>query len=160
MCILEVAWQEGIRMSVKEPQIDTQRCKTEKTAALQRCPRAACPLQAPPWPPLCPQHDPATRSPCPLPAILLKSHCQPLKTALKLTGLAQASACPLRRHLLTVLAPRRPTAPASPAAPPAAAPSTGSSCASAAARPTTGRPPPGPTRLGPSRTPGGARPLV
>ena len=32
MCILEVAWQEGIRTSVKEPQIDTQRCKMGKTA--------------------------------------------------------------------------------------------------------------------------------
>lgn len=32
MCILEVAWQEGIRMSAKEPQTDTQHCRTEKTA--------------------------------------------------------------------------------------------------------------------------------
>ena len=32
MCILEAAWQEGIHTSVKEPQIDTQHCRMEKTA--------------------------------------------------------------------------------------------------------------------------------
>lgn len=32
MSILEVAWQEGTRMCVKGVQIDTWRCRTEKTA--------------------------------------------------------------------------------------------------------------------------------
>lgn len=54
--------------------------------ALRRCPQVAYLLQALLWLLLSPQHDPATRSPCPLLAILLKLHCQPLKTALKLTG--------------------------------------------------------------------------
>lgn len=101
-------------MSVKGPQIDTQHCRMEKTAALRRCPRVAFLLQALLWPLLSPQHDPATRSPCLLLAILSKSHCQPLKTAQKLTGLVRPRECLLPPHLLTVLVPPLQTEPAFP----------------------------------------------
>lgn len=59
--------------------------------ALQRCPPAACQLRVPQQLLLAPQHGPATRSPCRPLATLLKSHCQPLKMALKRTGLGESS---------------------------------------------------------------------
>lgn len=51
--------------------------------ALQRCLPAACHLRVPQQLLLAPQHGPATRSPCRPLATQLKSHCQPLKMALK-----------------------------------------------------------------------------
>lgn len=161
MCILEVAWREGTPTSAKGPQIDTQQCRMEKTAALLRCLPAACPLQGLLWLPLCPRHDLATRSPCPLPATLLKLHCPPLKTAPKLTDLAVQPRGHLPPpHLLTVLAPPPQTGPAFPEGAPAEAPSTGNSSGNDAALLTPSHLLHLPTKRAPFHMPEGGRQLA